>query len=152
MLQFRSKICDLAESSIHLVERQLRSAISVKMLVFYCTSHHTCMRAYLKFERWAAEFERCTVSTTTCRGDSRDQIRSESFFLFFLTVTLWKCVRGRRRPCTLRWLPRARITSSSCPRRLARIVEAPSDLPDAAQLTRPTSSLVSVTFVGHTTF
>ena len=38
------------------------------------------------------------------------------------------------------WLPRARITSSPCPRRLARIVETPSGLPDAAQLTRPTPS------------
>ena len=49
----------------------------------------------------------------------------------------------------LYWLPRARITSAPCPRRLARIVETPSGLPDAAQLTRPTPSLVSVTFVGQ---
>ena len=49
---------------------------------------------------------------------------------------------------TTHWLPRARITSSSCPRRLSRTVETPSGLPDAAQLTRPTPSLVSVTFVG----
>ena len=46
-------------------------------------------------------------------------------------------------------MARARITSSPCPRRLDRIVETPCGLPDAAQLTRPTPSLVSVTFVGQ---
>ena len=40
--------------------------------------------------------------------------------------------------------PLARVTSASCPRRLARIVETLGGLPGAAQLTRPTPSLVSV--------
>ena len=46
------------------------------------------------------------------------------------------------------WLPRARITSASCPRRLARTVETPGGLPDAAHMHREAPSALSVTFFG----